>query len=249
MTRLRVAVVASPRSGNSWVRQVLRDSLDLQDYAVHNYLDLPDPFSERAVLQIHWPREPNFQAFLRKHEFKVVALRRHPLDILLSVLHFVRREPATSRWLEGNAEIPPDLAQASPTSPEFKRFATGLGAENLLAVGYQWSFEPAAVFSRYEDLVATPREGFHSLVSQLGGNSEQLDTALGRNTIATFQAMSNRHGWQGRPGLWRQLIPWPAGRHIAKRHQHVFTRMEYTVPFHMLSERRAERNWTRLVHE
>jgi hypothetical protein len=39
MSTLRIAVISSPRSGNTWVRSVLGDILGLQQFAVHNYMN------------------------------------------------------------------------------------------------------------------------------------------------------------------------------------------------------------------
>ena len=247
MTNLRIAVVATPRSGNTWVRYVLGDALDLAHLAVHNYLDLPEELPERAILQIHWPREPNFQAFLRRHGFRIVSPCRHPLDTFLSVLHFVPREPQVERWLEGNVQIPPDFGHAAPTSPAFEQWAMGFGAENLLAVGYQWSFDQSTIQVRYEDLVESPADVFRNLIFRLGESAERLEEAVAGSKFARFQTMPNRHGWQGKPELWKQLIPSPLAQRIAKRHQQVFARLGYDVPFHKLSDEQAKLNWTRLV--
>src|SRR5205807_380982 len=138
MSSLKIAIIGTPRSGNTWVRRVLTQALDLKEIAVHNPRDIPVLLPERVALQIHWYREPNFQTFLRSNGFKVVVMARHPLDVLVSVLTFIRHEPLTARWLEGNAEFPPDLAGHPPASPSFVAYATSWGAENLLSVSYQW---------------------------------------------------------------------------------------------------------------
>jgi hypothetical protein len=59
-------------------------------------------------------------------------LARHPLDVLVSMLNFIRHEPLTARWLEGNAEIPKTLVGQAPTSENFLNYAMSWGAENLL---------------------------------------------------------------------------------------------------------------------
>lgn len=60
----------------------------------HNYLEA-GPIPDRCVLQIHWYREPNFQRFLFENRFKVVSIARHPLDVLISILHFIRYDQST----------------------------------------------------------------------------------------------------------------------------------------------------------
>lgn len=244
---MRVAIVSTPRSGNTWVRSVLRDTLGLNDFAVHNYRELPPVLPDDAILQLHWYREPNFQAFLRERRFKVIVLSRHPLDVLISALHFVRHEPLTSRWLEGNAELPGGLADETPFSPGFERYATGWGAENLLSVSYQWWNEDNIIHARYEDLVAAPRREFGRLLAALGEDSRllqgALEQALTRNSLDMFRGTANRHGWRGTPNIWRALIPPTVARRVRRRHARVFSTLGYRVPPYLLSIRQAERAW------
>src|ERR1700722_13128489 len=111
---LRIAIVSSPRCGNSWVRMVLARALNLAEITIHNWKDITEELPNDCILQIHWYREPNFQSFLRKNGFRLIVLARHPLDVPLSVLHFVRYEPMTARWPEGNCAISPELIESSP---------------------------------------------------------------------------------------------------------------------------------------
>jgi hypothetical protein len=56
---MRIAILSTPRSGNTWVRRVLADIYDLTELAVHNPADIPVEIPERAILQLHWYREPS----------------------------------------------------------------------------------------------------------------------------------------------------------------------------------------------
>jgi hypothetical protein len=244
---VRIAVIGTPRSGNTWIRGVVADTLGCTHYAVHNYRDLPTDLAADCVLQIHWPREPGFQTFLRTEGFKIVIPARHPIDVLVSVLHFVRREPLTARWLEGNADIPHDLAAETPASPGFQRYALSYGAENLLSISYQWSFDRDAILVHYEKLVAEPRAGFRSLIERLGGLTEGVEAALGAHAFAHYRNMPNRHGWQANPGVWRQLVPRAVAQRIFLRHRPIFDRLGYQVPFYALSKRRATKMWQQMA--
>jgi hypothetical protein len=244
---MRIAVISTPRSGNSWVRSVLSQALDLQQIAVHNPHDIPHTLPERVVLQIHWYREPNFQNFLTANEFRPIVISRHPLDVLISVWHFAPFEPLTARWLEGNAELPADINKHAPASPAFVSYATSWGAENLLCVSYQWWHDPAAIRFHYEDLVRSPLHSFGKLVQTLGvGSPQQLSTALERYQLAFFQSLPNRHGWQGRPGLWRAVLPSVAALRIWRRHRRLFQTFGYSPPITAVSRSQALRNWERL---
>lgn len=246
MSSLRVAVISTPRCGNTWVRSVLADILELEELAVHNYTELKS-IPERAILQVHWYREPCFQRFLREHRFKIVVLARHPLDVLVSILNFIRHEPLTARWLEGNGEIPPSLIGQPPTSREFVRYATSWGAENLLSISYQWWHDRDAIKIRYERLVERPHETLLSLAQKFDPGAFDKNGAVARFNLRFFQKLPNQHGWQGRPGLWRELIVYVDARNIYKRHKNLFDVMGYSVHPYLLTRAKALRRWKELT--
>jgi hypothetical protein len=248
MNSLRVAVIGTPRCGNTWVRYVLGDILKLEQLAVHNYTELKS-IPDRAIVQLHWYREPRFQRFLRDYGFKTLVLTRHPLDVLVSILNFIRYEPQTARWLEGNAEIPPSLIGQPPTSREFLQYATSWGAENVLGISYQWWHDLDAVKVRYEELVKRPHEALLSLARMFDRDALDENGAISRFSLPFFRNLPNKHGWQGRPGLWRELIVYFDARSIYKRHKRVFDVMEYSVRPYLLSRSGALRRWKELTTE
>ena len=229
------------------MRRVLADLYDLAEIAVHNPRDIPDVLPNRVILQVHWYREPNFQAYLRENGFRLLVLSRHPLDVLLSVLHFVRHERQTARWLEGNVELPAELSTAKPTDSVFREYALSWGAENLLGVSYAWQHEQGVLLARYEDLVTNPAGEFGRLTAVLGAINTPLASALKSNSLSMMQASPNRHGWQGQPGLWKSLITPGLALRIYVRHKPVFQALNYKVTPHLLGARRAAYNWDRLV--
>jgi len=220
----------------------------MQEMALHNYLDAPAALPDRCLLQIHWYREPNFQAWLKDNRFRVLTIAQHPLDQLISALHFVGHEPQTARWLEGNAGLPAGLAGCSPCSQQFLEYATGFGAENFLAVSYQWWNDIDAIKLRYEDFVADPAGRFGGLVRDLD-NADPASVLpwLERVSFKSMQALPNRHGWQATPGLWRRLIVSTDALSIRLRHRMVFRKLGYSVPCSLLSRRAALRNWQALA--
>lgn len=239
----RIAVVSSPRSGNSWIRSTLAGALSMQEVAIHNYLDAPAVLPQRCFLQIHWYREPNFQAWLRANQFRVLTVARHPLDVLVSALHYIRYEPGTSRWLEGNAKLPGELTSASPSSAEFLEYALGMGAEDLLSITYQWWSDPEVLRLRYEDAVANPEAVLGQQVAALGGNAQDVVPWLERLSMEKMRATPNRHGWQGSPRLWRRLIVPQDAMRIYRRHRRVFDTLGYKIEPYFLTRASAYRNW------
>jgi Sulfotransferase domain len=242
----RVAIVSSPRSGNSWVRCVLADVLGLEQIFVHNYFEAPLILPDNCILQLHWYREPNFQEFLRSNRFRVVVVARHPLDMLLSTLHFARLDKEANLWLGGNAEFTPRFLGAAPASPEFLEYATGWGAENLLSITHQWWHDQQAIKVRYEDFVQDPVSRFKELITTLDGSPANLSAALQKYGLAKWQAKRNKHGWQGRPGLWQDLIPFDDALQIYERHRGVFDGLAYSIGRTSLTREEALRNWQQM---
>lgn len=242
----RLAIVSSPRSGNTWTRLVLARALGIDGFAVHHWKDLPAELPKRCVLQIHWYREPNFQSFLLENDFRVLVLGRHPLDVLLSTLHFIRYEPLTARWLEGDCKIPQELVGAAPSSGVFVDYGLSQGAGNLLSVSYQWWHDPLASKIRYEDLLRDPGGRFAELLENIGEGCDRLRTALEETNIEKLKALPNRHGWQGRSGLWRKLIPTSSALRIYLHHRHVFSTLGYPPPVSLVTCASARRRWEQL---
>nr|WP_310137290.1 sulfotransferase domain-containing protein [Burkholderia ambifaria] len=243
----RIAVVSSPRSGNSWIRSTVAGALQMEEIAVHNYLDAPSTLPARCFLQIHWYREPNFQAWLRANQFTVLTVARHPLDVLISALHYIRYEPGTSRWLEGNTNLPGNLTTASPASREFLEYALSTGAEDLLSITYQWWNDTQVMRLRYEDAVRDPEHVLGSQVAALGGDAQRVRPLLERLSMEKMRATPNRHGWQGKPGLWRRLIVPQDAYRIYKRHQRVFDCLGYSVKPYFLTRGSAHKHWLQLL--
>jgi hypothetical protein len=73
--------------------------------------------------------------------------------------------------------------------------------------------------------------------------------AIGRLGLPFFRELPNKHGWQGRPGLWRELIVYVDARSIYKRHKRVFDVMDYSVRPYLLSRTSAFRRWKELTTE
>lgn len=208
--RVRLAVISTPRSGNTWLRTLLRDSLGLQELAVHHPDHVPwDELPERLVLQLHWQPRPELRDLLEAHGFQVLSLSQHPLDVLVSIIHFCRHEPDTRYWLFGAGGNEDALLTAAPTDPAVVRYACGSRFAALLHVTAAW-LPLADVHLRYENLVGDPEGLLRRGLTQLGQAvpDEELGRAVSeRSFLRHAGTRSKQHNWQGRPGLWRELIP------------------------------------------
>src|SRR5262249_14344681 len=124
--RLRLAVISTPRSGNTWVRMQLAALYGLEQIPVHSPEEIDwKNLAERSVIQIHhWPIEP-FLGQLAANDVKVIVLARHPLDVLMSWLNLAYYKHQDGRCPGGEACTVCGIAYASPASDAFVKYAAG----------------------------------------------------------------------------------------------------------------------------
>jgi hypothetical protein len=213
----RVAVVSTPRSGNTWLRRLLGTAYDVPQFAAHTPSGVDwDGLPGGCILQLHWLPTEILTARLTAHRFATVALARHPLDVLLSVLHFCQREAATGRWLDGRGGDETSLRGVTPRSLAFREYVRGPRAAALLAVSRAWWVRPEARRVRYEDLVRDPAGELQRLTDALSFPVRRpVAEAVAAQTLEEqrrHDAAHAHHYWQGQPGLWRHLLPpWEVG--------------------------------------
>jgi hypothetical protein len=166
-----------------------------------------DALEENCVLQLHWRKDEPFSKLLGSNGFRVLTIARHPLDVLISILHFCPREPRTARWLDGECGGESGIIGRSPVSAEFLRYATSSRASALLSVSREWWNSPGTLDFRYEDLVARPLDTVDVLLSELGPSPAVPADVLQALTLENARQTSiNGHYWQGKPGQWRSLL-------------------------------------------
>lgn len=246
---MRLALVSTPRSGNTWLRYLLAQLYGLEQFAVHtpealDWSSLP----QECIVQLHWHRTPAFQALLERHGFRVVVICRHPLDVLISILHFAPHEPETAQWLSAENGDERDIHRASPVDPAFIRYATGARARALLSVSREWWSAPGVVRVRYEQLAADPERALNQLAQELGPVKRPITAVVDAHRLERLQpASSNQHFWRGQPGLWRSLLPQEVAATIAAAHPASLHELGYQVdPDPRLDHGAAVDHWTRI---
>ncbi|MBK8233222.1 MAG: hypothetical protein IPK72_22235 [Candidatus Eisenbacteria bacterium] len=62
--------MATPRTGNTWIRTLLAEAYGPEQIAVHTPTGIPwTALPERLVVQLHWHRLPDFRNALREGGF------------------------------------------------------------------------------------------------------------------------------------------------------------------------------------
>lgn len=250
-TPLRFAIISTPRSGNTWLLHVLARLTGGPPVAVYNPSDLDWPaLPSPCVLQVHWHPTAAFLGLLEQHGFRVVVLARHPLDVLISILHFALHEP-TARWLEGEAGNERPVYGAMPCSTAFQDYAAGKRTAALLSVTPEWWLRPDSHRLRYEDMVADAHTVVQRLVDGLAFTpAVSVADALEATTIPKMRVATdnNPHFWQGKTGLWKKLLTAEVAGRVARTHADVFANLGYEVDADpSLTPAEADENWLKLV--
>ena len=242
----RIAVVSTPRSGNTWLRSLLKTFTGASELAVHTPLDIPWEDLDSVVLQLHWMPTPELLDTFSIHGVQVVSIARHPLDVFVSIVQYARSGKETGQWLEGMGGTEDGLTGQAPCRPEAVEYARSARFAALLSVTPAWWQEPGVVRVKYEDLVADPANTFTRVTSDLGLKGD-IEAALAANTLRS--ARSNQvdrwfHFWKGQPGFWRSLLPASVVDPIVDAHSGVFNELGYAVDADpQLTEADAIANW------
>jgi hypothetical protein len=225
---------------------MLARAFALEQFAAHspaevNWRALP----AACIVQLHWHRTPEFSGLLIRHDFRVMTLLRHPLDVLLSILHFAPHEPQTARWLDGENGDEATIRGVLPTSDAFLAYAKSPRAQSLLSISREWYSDPGTRAVRYEDLVNAPAASLAEACAGYGILRVPLETVLHETEIDRLRRSApNFHFWQGFPGLWKRLLPPRQAVDIAAAHSALFRDHAYVCdPDPLLSDAEAERNW------
>lgn len=226
---MKLLLISTPRSGNTWLRMMLADLYQLEQFAEHT----PDALDwnqlpARSIVQLHWERTPEFTAQLAEAGFEALTIARHPLDVLLSILQFAAHEPQTAMWLSARGGNEDAIHGKDAGSEEFHAYATGPRAASLLSVTPQWWNVPGGLQVRYEELVRDPEEALAAVIGRYGPPLKAFDQVLPAITMDKLRAKStNNHFWKGSPGHWKSLMARDLVAAIGQAHSGVFEQLGY----------------------
>jgi hypothetical protein len=253
-TPARIAIVSTPRTGNTWVRHLLAKLYGASYLAVHSPGELDWATLPRGlVLQMHWPPTPAFVALLERHGFQTVTLARHPLDTLISILHFAMHDDSTACWLQGDQGNEDGIFAAMPCSSAFLDYATGPRAAALLAISRAWWSQPGCQRLRYEAMIQDPCRALGELVHAFAMPTHcSVAEAVAANTFSKLRehTRADHHFWRGQLEQWKMLLPATEAQGIARAQEGCFATLGYGCdPNSMLTVQQADATWIRLTRE
>jgi len=227
---------------------MLASALEVPDIAAHSPGEIDwDALPDGFLVAMHWHRTPVLQEILKKKKAEVLVTVRHPLDVLISILRFCQFEPATARWLDGEGGNEAVLLGADPTDSRFLQYALSDRVAALLSVSLEWRRE-AKVIVHYEKLVDDRYQTLSGVLNAVGESPLQsLQDAIASYELGRLKAITGRHCWLGRPGVWRFVLVDEYRRAIYQRHRDVFDSFGYAVEPTLLSDQECRDNWNKLL--
>jgi hypothetical protein len=248
----RLAVISTPRSGNTWLRRLVASVYGLEEIGATRPDDLDwTALPRRAALQIHWLPTPPFLNLLSEQGFRVLVIARHPLDVFLSALNYLYYSHSRPEC-RGGIDCPMCALQgARPLGRAFLDFCCGRHGADVLAYTVAWWDRPGVVQVRYERLVEDTSAELTRVIAACGSVVEQpIAAAIEANSLDGLRQRYGEwrhHFWQGRPDLWRSLLTADVARRIARANAGAFETLGYSCrPDETLSAESAEENWKRL---
>jgi len=205
-TALRILIVSPPKTGNTWLRLLLRHAYGLRN------VDLPVPFAAEAATALgagwishtHLLPHPELVDWLVAHDVTVLTTVRHPGDTLASLFHYLRwagdpGDPACE-MLRGDGDRPGAGAE---------RYARAYYAQTY-SIAHAWATLGSHVV-RYEDLIADPLEELRAIADRIGPVAEPLlrrAVILGDpRLMRSLGEVDPRHVRKAEPGGWREDLP------------------------------------------
>ncbi len=229
---MRIAIISSPRCGNTFLRLTLSRILDIDSGAYHKPDDIPKNLPKNFILQIHWMPEKIFFGYLNSEKFKIITLSRHPLDIFVSVLRFSKFEKQVENWLSGSLEIVHEkFKKMDFSSDKFLDWCKSEYSKKLLDISFQWS-KNEVIQIKYEDLIENTENVISGLLKLIDNEIEINPVKIRRSieyyNLEYFKELPNSHGWKGKAGNWKNYINLKEGKKILKYHEQYCKRFNYT---------------------
>ena len=230
---MRIAIISSPRCGNTFLRLCLSKLLNLETNAFHNPEDFPKKFPEKFIFQLHWGLEEDLKNFLFDENFKIITLTRNPLDIFISILRFIKYEKEVEKWLNGNLQLKQAIFKNyEPNDLQFINWCSSEYAKKILDVSLKWSNLNKIHSIKYENLVLNLEKelnGIYKFLNIKHINYKEAVNIFKKFDINYFKSLPNKHGWKGKINNWQTYFNIKNAQTIYDYHSTFFNFFKYEL--------------------
>lgn len=209
---LKIMVVSTPKTGNTWVKHLLSSVYDLSIVNVgpmFNPKEL-DALGARWITHQHYPAQTDLIEWGKHNNVVFVTTIRHPGDVLISLFHYIRNYGDRSVF----AGHPPRImAQDGDVIGEHT--VSYLKAENgffaYLGISLNWMRSGESLLVRYEDLWRDPITTLQDLTASIWEVSPDcIERAVDMCDIDVLRVVYGdgpKFFRQGGVGGWKQVLP------------------------------------------
>lgn len=207
--QLRILILSTPKTGNTWLRHLLAGIYRLPQYYVPPPLDGAklSAAGERWVTHYHTRPNPDLAAWIRAHGAVVVTTIRHPGDVLVSLYDHVRG----FRDERIDPEFARHMLRAGFERTNMTTDSDGQPFSADLECSIAWMRREETRVVRYEELRADPLRTLRELTARICPAAEdRIEAAIEMCDIEQMRKMAGRFGGffrGGRVGAWRELLP------------------------------------------
>ena len=226
-------LVEYPRCGGTWIRHLLQDSMEIQQYAYDRLLSkntiiqchkLPNPTIRRAIVVFRDPRDATVSFYHKKVSYDKKFRGNRPLK-LGDYTHNPDRDPQDDFLA---------FLQSHLASPDHPRFSFGEFATRWLAANN-------TCYAKYEDFKESPVSQLRTLTEYLGADvtPERLEAAVEKNSFANRtksrsgklrspgQSDNQQFERKGIVGDWRNLFNQEARRLFCDHEGETLVALDY----------------------
>jgi hypothetical protein len=205
---LRILILSTPKTGNTWLRHLLAGEYRLPQFYVPPPLDCAklDKAGERWVTHYHIRPNPEVLSWIRTNRAVVITTIRHPGDVLLSLydhVHDFRNETLNQDFLR--RMLWTGFARNGMTT-----YAANQPFSADLDCSLEWMACEGTHTVRYEDLRADPVAALRDVTSRIHpAPLERIEAAVEMCGIDLMRSMAGEFSGffrQGRVGDWRQML-------------------------------------------
>lgn len=228
----RIAIVATPRVGNTWVNYSIAELGNIPTIGLHRHTDIENiTLPPEILIQIHASYgDKGFKKFLSDNHFRVITVLRHPLDTLISMLRFIQVQTSPLQWLDGSAGTI-RLYGEGPSSQHFIDWCLSDEAERLLKISYEWSRSNEVISIRYEDMLDRPVDIISTTLRKLNMkvSKKRTQDVISKYSPDFFRNNANKHSWNATKDNWTNFFTISDANKIYKKHQEIFDGLHYDV--------------------
>jgi hypothetical protein len=199
---MRILIVSTPKSGNTWLKCLLSKSYDLAwlrptdtpaEVDVDSFVDWTEGggFPDGTIFHRHYEYDPRLAAAAKSLPAYLVTIVRDPYDVFVSAYFNVQKQ--------GSEGLSPKRAKKARQHPTFGKAIDDprvidyltKGFRSSLMRGLRWVQSGQSIVTRYEALIADPLRELRRLTEQIEPVAdERLKTAIDQCAPDRMRAMS-----------------------------------------------------------